>query len=50
MSGPANTHGYAYDQGPLTPQETIPVKLGESYKTRFGNEHMQASTSALYIS
>jgi hypothetical protein len=36
-----NTHGYAYDEGPLTPQETIPVKLGESYKTRFANENLQ---------
>lgn len=31
-------NGYSVEN-PSTPQETIPVKLGESYKSRFGNEN-----------
>ena len=30
-------------ENPATPQETIPVKLGESYKSRFGNENVPVS-------
>ncbi len=27
-------------ENPATPQETIPVKLGESYKSIFGNDNV----------
>ena len=37
-------NGYGVEN-PATPQETIPVKLGESYKSRFGNDNVSVDCS-----